>query len=129
MEESKLVEQLLADSKKRTVYARVTAFAAIGIFLVVSAVCMLTVPKVSRLAEEADTLLTSAETAMSEISTMTTNITQTSTGLNTFITDNSQTISDAISGINEIDITTLNDAIQDLKDAVEPFANLMNRFK
>lgn len=123
------MEQLLADSKKRTAYARITAFAAIGVFVAVIAVCVLVVPRIFRLIDGTDAMLTSAETAITEISEMTANITETSTGLNDFLTDNSQTISDAISGINQVDITTLNEAIQDLKDAVEPFANLMNRFK
>lgn len=123
------MEQLLADSKKRTAYARITAFAAIGVFVAVIAVCVLVVPRIFRLIDGTDAMLTSAETALTEISEMTANITETSTGLNDFLTDNSQTISDAISGINQVDITTLNEAIQDLKDAVEPFANLMNRFK
>ena len=129
MEEKNVMEELLADSKKRTTYAWIAAFAATGIFIAVVAVCLLVVPKMFQLMNEADELVTSAETALTEISAMTTNITETSTGMNTFITENSQTISDAISGINEIDIETLNEAIQDLKDAVEPFANLMNRFK
>lgn len=129
MEEKNVMEELLADSKKRTTYARIAAFVATGIFIAVVAVCLLVVPKMFQLMNEADELVTSAETALTEISAMTTNITETSTGMNTFITENSQTISDAISGINEIDIETLNEAIQDLKDAVEPFANLMNRFK
>lgn len=123
------MEQLLAESKKRTAYAKITAFAAIGVFIAVIAVCVLVVPRIFRLIEETDAMVTSAETALMEISEMTANITETSTSLNAFLTDNSQTLSDAISGINEVDFSTLNEAIQDLKDAVEPFANLMNRFK
>ena len=76
------VEQLLADSKKRTIYA-----------------------------------------AMSE------SITATSTNLNTFITDNSQMLTDAVTNMNSIDYDKLNQAITDLQTAVEPFANFMSRFK
>ena len=129
MEEKNVMEELLEDSKKRTTCARIAAFAATGVFIAVVVVCLLVVPRMFQLMNEADELVISAETALTEISAMTTNITETSTSMNTFITENSQTISDAISGINEIDIATLNEAIQDLKDAVEPFANLMNRFK
>lgn len=129
MENTNAMEQLLADSKRRTAYARITAFAAVGVFVVVVAVCILTVPRMFRLMDQTDAMVTSAETAIKEISEMTANITETSTGLNDFLTDNSQTISDAISGINGVDIATLNEAIRNLKDAVEPFANLMNRFK
>ncbi len=129
MENTNAMEQLLTDSKRRTAYARITAFAAVGVFVVVVAVCILTVPRMFRLMNQTDAMVTSAETAIKEISEMTANITETSTSLNDFLTDNSQTISDAISGINGVDIATLNEAIRNLKDAVEPFANLMNRFK
>ncbi len=129
MENTNAMEQLLADSKRRTAYARITAFAAVGVFVVVVAVCILTVPRMFWLMDQTDAMVTSAETAIKEISEMTANITETSTSLNDFLTDNSQTISDAISGINGVDIATLNEAIRNLKDAVEPFANLMNRFK
>jgi len=136
MEDKNLLEQILAENKKRTTYTKIAAFSMVGILVAVVFVLVMAVPEVFRLMNEVDalvnsaeTLVTTAETTLEEISVMTESLTETSTGLNAFITDNSQTMADAISDLETIDVDTLNQAINDLHDAVAPFANLMNRFK
>lgn len=136
MEEKNLLEQILAENKKRTTYTKVAAFSMVGILVAVVLVLVMAIPEVFRLMNEIDTLVDSAETlvitaeaSLEEISVMTESLTETSTSLNEFIVDNSQTIANAISGIDAIDVDTLNEAISDLHDTVAPFANFMNRFK
>ncbi len=136
MEEKATLEQLLAESKKRTTYAKIAAFTMVCIFAVLIVVTVMVVPEVFRLMNEADMLVDSAEAlvetakvSLGEISRMTDSLTETSSELGAFISGNSQTVSDAISGIQNIDVETLNEAIKDLHDAVAPFANLMNRFR
>lgn len=129
MENEKIMEQLLADSKKRTLFARITALATVGIFLLVAAAFLVVVPQALHTLENVDEVLASAKEAVTQISDMSANITTTSTNLNTFISDNAQTLTDAVSNLNSIDYDTLNQAITDLQTAVEPFANLMSRFK
>ena len=73
--------------------------------------------------------MAAANQALSEVSEMSSEITGVSTQLSEFITENAQTLSDAATDISEIDFEGLNQAIQDLQDAVGPFANLMNGFK
>ena len=60
---------------------------------------------------------------------MSNEVTSVSEGLNDFIIENAQTLTDAAQDISNIDFEGLNKAIQDLQDAVGPFANLMNRWK
>lgn len=136
MEEKTMLEQLLAESKKRTLYSKIAAFTMACIFVVLIVVTVMVVPEVFRLMNEVDMLVDSAEAlvetaeiSLGEISRMTVSLTETSSELNAFISGNSQTISEAISGIQNIDVDTLNEAIKDLHDAVAPFASLMNRFK
>lgn len=130
MEEQKeLLEALLKDSKKRSSYARAAALCAAGILAVVLVTAALLIPKVLGIASQVEDVVASAETTITQISDMTVSITSTSTSLNTFITDNSQTLTDTVDSVSQIDVATLNGAIRDLKDAVEPFANLMNKFK
>lgn len=129
MENEKIMEQLLADSKKRTLFARITALAAVGIFLLVAAAFLVAAPRAIHTLENVDEVLASAEEAVTQISEMSANITTTSTNINTFISDNSQALTDAVTNMNSIDFDTLNQAISDLQTAVEPFANLMGRFK
>lgn len=123
------MEQLLAESKKRTFYARITACMAAGIFLAAAAAFLAVVPRTLHILEDAEHMVTTAETAVTQISEMSASITATSANLNTFITDNSQILTDAVTNMNSIDYDTLNQAISDLRTAVEPFANFMNRFK
>lgn len=129
MENEKMIEQLLADNKKKTLAARITAFAAVGIFLLVAAAFLMIVPQAVHTLENMDEILVSAKETVTQISEMSSNITTTSTNLNTFISDNAQTLTDAVANLNSIDYDTLNQAITDLQTAVEPFANLMGRFK
>ena len=136
MEEKTMLEQLLAESKKRTLYSKIAAFTMACIFVVLIVVTVMVVPGVFRLMNEVDMLVDSAEAlvetaeiSLGEISRMTVSLTETSTELGEFISGNSQTVSEAISGIQNIDVDTLNEAIKDLHDAVAPFASLMNRFK
>lgn len=136
MEEKVILEQLLAESKKRTRYTRLVAFAMVTILAVLLVTGIIVVPKaisvlgeIEALALSAEALVENAEASLGEISEMTVSLTDTSAGLDTFITDNAQTLSEAISEMKDIDVDTLNEAINDLHDAVAPFANLMNRFK
>ena len=48
--------------------------------------------------------------------------------MNTKLTENAQSLTDAVEKMNSIDFEGLNKAIQDLQDAVGPFASFMNRF-
>lgn len=136
MEEKVILEQLLAESKKRTRLTRMAAFAMVIMLAVLLVTGIMVVPKaisalgeIEALALSTEALVENAEGSLSEISEMTASLTDTSAGLNTFITDNAQTLSEAISEMKDIDVNTLNEAISDLHDAVAPFASLMNRFK
>lgn len=136
MEEKVILEQLLAESKKRTRLTRLAAFAMVIMLAVLLVTGIMVVPKaisvlgeIEALALSTEALVENAEGYLNEISEMTASFTDTSAGLNTFITDNAQTLSEAISEMKDIDVNTLNEAISDLHDAVAPFASLMNRFK
>ena len=94
------------------------------------------IPKVNSVLRQADEVMTdaqgilqNADEAISNISAMSSEVTEVSHGLNVFITQNAETLTDAAKDISEIDFEGLNTAIRDLQDAVGPFAKMMNRFK
>lgn len=131
-----MMKRLLEQTQEQLFYTRILAGAFFALFLVVFISAMILVPKVygvlgqvDHLVETADTTLESADDALEEISGMSSQITGVSTQLNEFISKNAQTLSDAATDISEIDFEGLNQAIQDLQDAVGPFADLMNGFK
>lgn len=130
------MEQLLKQTQEQLFYTRILAGAFFALFLVVFISAVILVPRVyvtlgqvDALMEEAGDTLEAANDALEEVSEMSSQITGVSTQLEEFITENAQTLSDAATQISEIDFEGLNHAIQDLQDAVGPFANLMNGFK
>ena len=130
------MDRLLERMKKQLFYTRILAVASLGLFLVFFLSALIIVPRVcgtlkqvNTVVENAGGTLEAANQALSEVSEMSNEITGVSTQLSEFITENAQTLSDAATDISEIDFEGLNQAIQDLQDAVGPFANLMNGFK
>ena len=131
-----MLTKLLEKTTKQLFYTRILAGAALGLFLVVLIAAMVLVPKASsvlsqtnKLVTDASGILESADLVLQDISTMSNEVTSVSEGLNDFIIENAQTLTDAAQDISNIDFAGLNQAIQDLQDAVGPFANLMNRWK
>lgn len=143
LSEKELLEQILEENKKRTLYARISMFVLIAVLAVIVLCVLIEVPKLNALIAQAETTLTDVQTTLDGAQTaltqvegvaagligMSDSITATSSSLNTFVTDNAETIAEAMEKIESIDYEGLNEAIQALHDAVEPFANLMNRFK
>ena len=131
-----LLRQILEADKKEVKYAKRAAFFMMGIFLIFLVAAIIIVPKVvETLANVNRTVITAGETledaneAIKNINTMSASITETSESMNTMLTDNSESLTDAVAKMNKIDFAGLNQAIQDLQDAVGPFATFMNKFK
>lgn len=142
-EEDAVLARLLEKSAKQLFFIRIFAAAAVGLFLIFFVSALVLVPRMvtvlanvdmlmretGELVEETDGLMESAEDALADISQMSTEVTNVSTEMNSFLTQNAEALSGVASDISEIDFEGLNAAIQDLQDAVGPFADLMNRFK
>lgn len=125
--------ELLEKTKKQLLYTRVLAAAAVGMLLVMLLAAAVVVPKAAvALSQVSDVMIRVqklAETAVTDIQKMSGEVTSVSQGLNEFVADNAQTLTEAAEDISQIDFEGLNNAIQDLQDAVSPLAKMMNRFK
>lgn len=135
-EKQDTMQLLLEKTRKQLFYTRILALASVGIFLVVFVAAFVVIPKVNSVLRQADEVMTdaqgilqNADEAISNISAMSSEVTEVSHGLNVFITQNAETLTDAAKDISEIDFEGLNTAIRDLQDAVGPFAKMINRFK
>ena len=131
-----LLRQILEADKKEVKYAKRAAFFMMGIFAIFLIAAIIIVPKVVITLNSANTAimaandtLAQANEALTGINTMTGSITGTSEKMNSMLADNSQALTDAVDKMNKIDFEGLNQAIQDLQDAVGPFATFMNKFK
>lgn len=141
--EKELLQQILEENKKRTLYARISVLISMIGMIIIILCLVIELPKLNVLITKAEATLEDiqetlgdAQTALEQVETvaaklvdMSGSITETSTGLNSFVTENAETIAQAMEKIDSIDYDGLNKAIGDLQDAVEPFANLVNRFK
>ena len=138
-----LLQQILESSQKEAKHAKWAARFTFGLFLLFLIAGVILVPKVVfTLATVNSTIITAGQTienangtiesvneAIKGVNQMTSSITGTSENMNSMLTDNSQSLTDAVEKMNNIDFEGLNQAIQDLQDAVGPFANFMNRFR
>lgn len=126
-------EQQLLFSKLTMIFTgSILAVIVLSAFILVPK-AMATLVRVDRFITDAKVTLSNADTALEDIATMSTTVTADINTLSieftTFLKEDATAITGAAEGIETIDFEGLNDAIQDLEDAVEPFANLMNRFK
>lgn len=134
--EAEMWKELLEKTKKQLLYTRVLAAAAVGMFLIMLLAAVVVVPKASAaLSQISDVMVRvqglaeNADSAVTGIQKMSGEVTAVSQSLNEFVTDNAQTLTEAAKDISQIDFEGLNQAIQDLQDAVSPLAKMMNRFK
>lgn len=134
--ETEVWKELLEKTKKQLLYTRVLAAAAVGMFLIMLLAAVVVVPKAAAvLSQVSDVMIRvqglaeTADTAVSGIQEMSGEVTAVSKSLGEFVTNNAQTLTEAAEDISQIDFEGLNNAIQDLQDAVSPFAKMMNRFQ
>lgn len=134
--ENSLLEELVNNSQKQLFYERVRTVAALviavsivmGIVLVVPK-ALVTVQKANDIMEQASETIILANAAIESVTSMSKSITTMGDNMDTFITDNSETMTEVMEKIEGIDFEGLNSAIKDLGDVVEPLANFFGKFK
>ncbi|MBR1758064.1 MAG: hypothetical protein IJ744_04965 [Lachnospiraceae bacterium] len=143
MEENAMMQELIRMQEKTAVWQKITGIALIALFLIIGVALMIVIPRVNRAINQmnetmqtVDTLAEQAEASLAEIDKLV-NIGQNSlTGIDSmvksvddFVTDNTDNVNQAVGHFNQIDFDSLNQAIEDLKDVVEPLANFARRFQ
>lgn len=135
LSEVEILKKLLKDEDKEVKYFKVLSSLMFLFVLAFAVALVIVIPKalktlddISQVAISAEATLENANSAIDELTTMSQEVTSLSNQMSTFMTDNTSTLDSAMSNINNIDFAGLNQAIQDLQDAVGPFASFMNRF-
>ena len=136
MDNEELLKKISDNSAKSLRFQRISAFCMIGIFVVVLVVAFMLVPPVINTVNEInDTAISVGETVtkasalIDEMDKTAKEIQDTSNNMDKLLTDNSETITEALDKMSKIDFDGLNEGIKDLQDAVGPFADFMNRFR
>lgn len=131
-----LLEKLVKNSAKQLFYTRVTTLAALILVAVVIACLAVIMPKVTETVENANAILAQAsetitlvDSTLESVTEMSESITTMGTNMDTFITENSESIEQIMTKLDGIDFEGLNNAIADLGDVVEPLAEFFGKFR
>lgn len=134
-EEKELLSELVKNSKKQLFYQRVRTLIAIVIAGII-VICMIAiVPAVLRTVKQANEIMaqasetiTLADTAIESITEMSSSITEMGENMDTFITENAESVATVMEKIEAVDFEGLNSAIEDLGAVIEPLANFFKKF-
>ena len=126
--EQELLKKMLFYARIRTAVVLVVAILLVlcGILIVPKAIG--TINQANQIMEQATETISLANTAIESVTTMSQSITDMGTNMDTFITDNGESVEAVMTKLEEIDFAGLNTAIKDLGDVVEPLARFFGKF-
>ncbi len=128
-QDADLLKQIRDMTVKQLFWQRITSCAVVGVFLVLLVAVVIMVPKVTTTLSNIDRVTMDVSGSVGEINTMVGEMTDASSNLNGLVEDNAEKLTEAVNNLAGIDFEGLNQAIQDLQDAVGPMAAFFNRFK
>ena len=124
------LERIAADQRKTLFFTRIIGFSALVMAIAVVIACVIIIPKaiytlakVNNLIEEGSTTLENANATLSNIDSMSAEIQTAADGINKLVDNNSEVLQESVAKLNNIDFESLNEAIKDLSDVVEPMAD------
>lgn len=128
-----LMEELRKSNAGQEKYARkqyrmsqITAAASVLVLAVVCYTCAVFIPKVNVTYENMQLIMEDMKTITSELASA--DLEKMISDVDHLVYSSEENINTALKKINEIDIESLNQAIRNLSDVVEPFAAFMSRF-
>lgn len=126
--EQELLKKMLFYARIRTAVVLVVVILLVlcGILIVPKAIG--TINQANQIMEQATETISLANTAIESVTTMSQSITDMGTNMDTFITDNGESVEAVMTKLEEIDFEGLNTAIKDLGDVVEPLAKFFGKF-
>lgn len=132
--EREQLEELIKNSKKQLFYARVRTLASLVVAGALVICLIIVVPVVLKTVAQANDIMTQvsetivlADTAIESITEMSTSITEMGDNMDTFITDNAQSVAKVMEEIEAVDFEGLNNAIKDLGAVIEPLAKFFKK--
>lgn len=128
-EQTRILKKQLFYERVRTVATLVIAAGIIICIVTVLPVMLTTVQHANDIMLQASETIVLADAAIESITEMSASITAMGDNMDTFITENSKSVADVMKKVEAVDFESLNKAIKDLGDVVEPFANFFGRFK
>ena len=123
-----LLRSMEQNSRKQLQYSRIQC-----IFSIISAICCLVLvwkvmqfmPQLELLAQQMQLVLVNLEEVTGELKKL--DLAEMVNNINTLVTTSQNGVEQTLRKINEIDITTLNQAIEDLAAVVQPLADFVKK--
>lgn len=133
----KLLEDLEKSSRRQTAYARMQfIFSAIAVLIcVIVLISVLQVlPVIQNIATKAEYVISNLESvtadlAKSDLLSIVDDMDELVGSVDSLVSTSQLGVEQALQKINGIDFETLNGAIEDLSDVIEPIAKFFNRYK
>lgn len=133
--QEELLTQLVKNSEKQLFYARIRTLATLIIaggllicMIVLAPEVLKTISQANAIMVQASETITLADTAIESITEMSASITEMGENMDTFISENAESVSQVMKKMEEVDFERLNKAIKDLGDVIEPLAKFFNLF-
>ncbi len=136
-EMQELLRSLEKNSRRQVRYARLQCLFAILAALCCGAMLLAVlsiVPQVQQIAGQLHTLGTQAETVLSNLENVTSELARADiagmvSNVDALVTDSQTGVRQALDKINTLDISSLNQAIEDLSAVVKPLADFFEKFR
>lgn len=135
MDENEMMTELVKNSRKQLFHARLRTLASIVIAGGIVVFLIIVVPVVLKTAAQANDIMvkasetiTLADDAIESITEMSGSITSMGENMDTFITENAESVAAVMEKIEAVDFEGLNSAIEDLGTVIEPLAKFFNKF-
>ncbi len=126
--ENELLSELVKNSRKQLFYARVRTLASIVIAAAVVICLVILMPVVLNTMSQVNGIMSQASETIVIADSAIESITEMCENMDTFITENAESVETVMKEIGSVDFKGLNDAIKDLGDVIEPLAKFFNRF-
>ncbi len=133
--QEELLTQLVKNSEKQLFYARIRTLATLIIaggllicMIVLAPEVLKTVSQANAIMVQASETITLADTAIESITEMSASITEMGENMDTFISENAESVSQVMKKMEEVDFERVNKAIKDRGDVIEPLAKFFNLF-
>lgn len=114
-------------ARKQYRMTQITAIASVLILVIVCYTASVFIPKVNVTYQNMELIMEDMKIITSELAEA--DLDQMIEDVDRLAVDSQKNINDAMKKVNDIDIDSLNAAIKNLSDVVEPFANFFNKFR
>lgn len=129
MENTELMQKMLSNQEKLLKAGRLKNIILIITCAVIIFGVAFTVPRVVTGMKNLEDTSRTAKDLADKASESLEGIDEMVSNVNSVVVENTSAVNEVISDFNDIDFETLNKAIKDLSDVVEPLANFFNRFR